>query len=252
LIHVLSAFAVLTAVLGAISFLGVGIPWAAAEVIFLFIIVKMVRTDRRDDSSIHQAWLTLRKEAEQFRANALMRTFEANRAVPNSLRRKVLLALLDDQISYQTSAHDRWERLHKGLESASRWTFYVVLVAVTAHLVPVTVESWRFIGGDVPHTVERVAHFFHAPWWLIFTAAGPAFAACLHGIGGKLEVKRLASHAKAMCAKLESHRAEIESLGEDATEAQLKELARKVSTDLISEHTTWYGLLEHGRLEEPA
>lgn len=253
LLHFLAALAVLTAVLGAIGFLGhaMGLVWALAEVVILVTIVAMVRSDRRPASSTHHAWLSCRQQAERFRAEALARIPAAPGIADDAARRAAILALLEDQIGYQAKAHDRWENLHGGLERATRGIFYLVLAAAAGHLVPIGVESWRAMGNAVPHAVEAVAHFFHSPKWLIITAAGPAFAACLHGIASKLEVKRLASQAGAMAARLSTLKLELESLGPD-NGRELERLAQRVADELTAEHSNWLSLVEHAELEEPA
>ncbi|WP_024868305.1 hypothetical protein [Pseudoxanthomonas suwonensis] len=253
LLHFLAALAVLTAVLGAIGFLGhaMGLFWALAEVAILVGIVLMVRNDRNPKKSTHHAWLSCRKQAERFRAEALARIPAAPGIADEATRRAAILALLEDQIGYQAKAHDRWEKLHGGLERATRRIFYLVLVAAAGHLVPIGVESWRAMGNAVPHAVEVVAHFFHSPKWLIITAAGPAFAACLHGIASKLEVKRLASQAGAMAARLSALKLELESLGPD-NGRELERLAQRIGDELTAEHSNWLSLVEHAELEEPA
>jgi len=250
LLHVLAALAVLTAVLGAVGFSGrVGLLFGFLEVLILAVIVAMVRSDRDPNTSSHHGWLSLRQRAEGFRARALVRIPAIDGSV--EARRMAIMALLDDQIDYQTKAHHRWEKLHAGLERATRAIFYLVLVAAAGHLVPLAVEWWHMMGNEVPHAVEAVSHFFHSQKWLIVTAAGPAFAACLHGIGGKLEVKRLAAQAGAMKDRLETLKLELANLGAGETDG-LARLAGRIADELAAEHHSWLSLVEHAELEEPA
>lgn len=250
LLHLLAAMAVLTAVLGVISLWGMSLPWAVAEFLILCAIIRLVRQDRRQGASAHSAWLVLRQAAESFRMQALLRPFAGEANLPIAAARAPLLALLEYQVEYHRKAHARWDQLNRGLERGTRWIFYVVAGAVALHLIPVAVESWKFIGHSVPPWMQALAHLLHSPKWLILTAAGPAFAACLHGIGGKLEVKRLAGQSESMTQQLTKFQTELAALNDEGSTAPLAAVAKRIAAAMNAEHATWLYLLQDCQLDE--
>lgn len=167
-----------------------------------------------------------------------------------------LRSLIEDQRDYHARTHERWHRLHHGLERAMLWIFVLVSATVLSHLFALGVQFLENHGQALPHALTGVAHWLHEQrWLLLITAAGPAFAACLHGIGGKLEIRHVAEQSGAMRHRLDDYREALDQLerqGGDDRFMALRALAIQVASAMYAEHETWFTLLRGNEVEIPA
>ncbi len=271
LLHMLAASAVFFAVSGAVALFGTVWPWAVLELGVLCGIVLLVRRERAKDGSsvpVHRAWLELRREAEAFRVKAMLYGFGVDHAqdipelaekhqdldlasratIDRGAQRKTLASLLRDQIGYHAENEERWKAVRHGLERAIRWIFYWVLVAVVLHLVPLVVHWLEHLGWIRLDGFHGVLDFLHSPKWLLLTAAGPAFAAGLHGVAVKLEIQRLERSSHAMAERLRNFRQALES----DPDIDMKPLALAVARAMYAEHDAWFNLMGINDIQMPA
>jgi len=274
LLHLLAASAVFFAVSGAVALFGSVWPWAVLELAVLCAIVFLVRKERSKSGSsvpVHRAWLELRREAEAFRVKAMLYAFgvdyardipelagkhqslelesrETPVALDRNAQRKTIASLLRDQIDYHDENERRWKAVRRGLERAIRWIFYLVLVAVVLHLVPLAMHGLEQLGRIRLDGVHGLLDFLHSPKWLLLTAAGPAFAAGLHGIAVKLEIQRLERSSHAMAKRLRGFRQALEG----DPDMETKPLALAIARAMYAEHDAWFNLMGINDIQMPA
>jgi hypothetical protein len=145
---------------------------------------------------------------------------------------KWLHLIVADQIGYHHRNHHKLEHAEHRLLILSQLIFLSALVAVVAHF------------------------FLHdAPWLILFTAAGPAFAAALHGTGTRLGIV----HRTALSAEMERELARIDNgltgmidAGPPAANwRDVRRLAAAATETMGRENTSWHGLVRRYRDELP-
>lgn len=170
-----------------------------------------------------------------------------------------LLAFIEDQRIYHENAHHRWHKIHQRIELTMKLLFGLAIAAVLAHLFALGSHYAENHGWSLPNSLFNFGHGIHeySAFLLIFTAFGPALAASLHGIAGKLELARLAVHSDTMRQQLSDLRAAaetIETTGEaaEASFMTLRTLSVQVANTIYAEHEAWVTLLHGQDLEIPA
>ena len=274
LLHMLAASAVFFAVSSAVALFGTAWPWAVLELVVLCGILVVVMRERSkvgSSASVHRAWLELRREAEAFRVKAMLYEFGVDyaRDIPElagkhpaldmesrgtpiaadrDAQRKTLASLLRDQVNYHDENGKCWKAVRQSLERSIRWIFYLVLVAVVLHLIPLAMHGLEHLGWIRLDSVHGVLDFLHSPKWLLLTAAGPAFASGLHGISGKLEIQRLEWSSQAMAERLRKFRQALDA----NPDGDMKPLALAVARAMYAEHDAWFNLMGINDISMPA
>lgn len=267
-----AAFAVFAAVAGYIHLFFSEDAWGVIEFVTLLIAGGVVIGARR--SSLQERWTACRLGAEQLRiarmslpllvlppalATApppgnsksskevelgLIALAEVKRAVRDQgLPRldpefepidaaKWLQCIVDDQTNYHHINHHKLERAESRLRFATQALFGAAMVAVLLHFC-------SHIGG-----------------LLLVTAAGPAFAAALHGAGTRLGIVHRAALSldverelkvvqKALAKLIATPPIELEAWRE------VRRLAFEAATSMGRESTAWHGLVRRYRDELP-
>jgi hypothetical protein len=156
---------------------------------------------------------------------------------PESAAKWVKL-IVSDQRAYHQTNDRKLEHAEKRLRRVTQAIFAVALIAVVAHLI------------------EVLTHSGHHEWLLLFTAAGPALAAALHGAGMRMGIVHRAALSKAVEEELESIDAslvEFLKAPKDTREAwgEVRDLAYKAANAMGRENTSWHGLVRRYRDELP-
>ena len=100
-------------------------------------------------------------------------------------------------------------------------------------------------------------HFHDEPWWLLFvTAAGPAFAAALHGAGTRLGIVHRAALSLEVEAKLKEVDDALKVLIKKTPPCpdpefwtELRKLTDSATKVMGGENTSWHGLVRRYRDE---
>jgi hypothetical protein len=266
-VHFASAFAVLFAVVGALRFssldehvwqvtrLGLQVT-ELVTLVAIGMVIYLIRSARLLDH-----WTSCRLAAEQLRLarlclplfvvpsaldgpdrprpNTFPFTARALAFVKRAVRDQGLprppadfpiargLAWLDlivtDQAGYHDDNHRRLSRLEESMHYAALVFYGSAMAAVVAHFY-----------------AER-------DWLLIFTAAGPAFAAALHGVGTRLGIVHRIALSRDTQAELETiHQAIVNfdmTLPRDKAWLELRKLASRAADAMGSENTSWHNLV---------
>lgn len=168
--------------------------------------------------------------------------------------KSILLETIASQETYHMKTSKRWHRIHERMELAMKLVFFAVIITVCIHLFSLSTHFAEHHGWSWPTALFSVGHWIHAQdWLLLITASGPAFAASIHGIAGKLEIKRIAEKSHHMIANLSELKAAVANL-EDPTKnfMALRALAIQTANLIYSEHDAWNKLLNGQNLEAPA
>ena len=138
--------------------------------------------------------------------------------------------IVADQINYHHRNHAKLERVESWLTYCAQALFLIALIAVVRHL-------WS-----------------HEHGLLLFTAAGPAFAAALHGAGTRLGIV----HRAALSGEIEKELRQIDSNliklidgthpAKDPA-AEVRALASAAAEAMGSENTSWHGLVRRYKEE---
>lgn len=150
--------------------------------------------------------------------------------------RNDIVALLDNQIDYQSNKRDDNSSIHKTLHTLTMVLFAAAFAAVIAHFL------------------------VHAEALLIATAFGPALAAAMHGIMTKLEIAREAHGAAAMAEELTLLKKAVEGLPPAANVHEiglvqwlrLRDLAARALTTMAGENHRWLETVSAQKIEIPA
>ena len=262
--HLLAAFAVFAAVAGHVWHAD---AWGFAELVMLALVALLVVVARSTD--LQDRWTACRLAAEQLRiARMALPLFalppalitddrsptgdgrsskgaewgalalaEAKRiardqglpqldpALSPAQAADWLRLIVDDQILYHQSNHRKLERAELRLRRSAQAIFLVAVVSVIAHFR------------------------FEFDWLLLFTAAGPAFAAALHGAGTRLGIvhraalsidaeRELALIAGALDRVRMSPLATVEQ-----SWREVRRLAGAAAEAMGRENTSWHGLV---------
>lgn len=149
---------------------------------------------------------------------------------------KWLHEIIDDQILYHRNNHRKLDQAEDGLRITTQLLFIVVMIAVVYHL-----------------------YFHDEPWWLLFvTAAGPAFAAALHGAGTRLGIVHRAALSLEVEAKLKEVDDALKVLIKKKPPSpdpefwtELRKLTYRATEIMGSENTSWHHLVRRYRDELP-
>jgi hypothetical protein len=284
LTHLLAAFAVFCAVAGAIGLGtkegGESTLWSWLELVSLGLIGGVVWIIRRRE--IQQNWLACRSTAEQLRIALMclplmvvpdsLKTARARRGddvsrgpfldtvkrvvrehgLPHYRDPGVISAakaaewaqlFVSDQQEYHKGNSERLHVAERRLLYVTRLVFAIAAAAVLAHLIADTLGIKTKI-------------------WLVFTAAGPALAAGLHGAGARLSLVHRIALSEDLYDELSKIHAELETLSadeeamEDAKEAvkwrRLHDLTLRAAKIMDAENTSWNVLVHRVRDDLPA
>jgi hypothetical protein len=273
-----AAFAVAFAVAGHLDHSREMMEWGIAEVIVLFAVVIAVLGAR--STGLQDRWTACRLGAEQlriarmslpllvlpqalatkdtqstsdthgkkkdeleFRALAQVKRIVREQGLPRQRNdfdamkaAKWLHLIVADQIAYHRNNHRKLDKAEDGLRITTQGLFIIVMAAVVFHLY-------------FPHS---------APWWLLLvTAAGPAFAAALHGAGTRLGIVHRAALSLEVDAKLGQVDEALKALIRKPPSLQrefwseVRKLAYTATEIMGSENTSWHGLVRRYRDELP-
>jgi hypothetical protein len=141
-----------------------------------------------------------------------------------------------DQFNYHHDNHHKLERAESTLELVPAGFFALSFVAVLAHLAK-----------------------FEEPWLLLFTAAGPAFAAAFHGAGIRLGIVHRIALSKDIEQDLEKIDKRLDEIAKPLAPAsgasalgawaEVRSLTTKAAGIMGSENTSWHGLVRRYRDE---
>jgi len=143
-----------------------------------------------------------------------------------------LHCIVADQIAYHRRNHRKLEHVESWVGHATAGFFIIALLAV-------------------------VLHFFkHWDWLLILTAAGPAFAAALHGAGTRLGIVHRAALSLEMEQTLQLIDDNLIKLmngthSAERPESEVRRLAFAAAEAMGSENRSWHGLVRRYREELP-
>jgi hypothetical protein len=259
--YLLAASAVLAAVAGEI-WKGWAIFWGVTELVALVSVLGLIFWARR--SALQDRWTACRLGAEQLRIArmslpllvlppALATTVAKSQGslaleevkrvlrdhglprLAGPIRRsdaaKWLHCIVADQIAYHHRNHHLLDHAEKRLNVATSTLFFVALAAVIYHFIS------------------------HKDWLLLLTAAGPAFAAALHGAGTRLGIVHRAALSQEMEQELRQVDATLTELIADNHPdpdpakplAEVRHLAFRAATAMGSENISWHGLVRRYR-----
>jgi hypothetical protein len=144
---------------------------------------------------------------------------------------KWLHLIIRNQIEYHRDNHAKLEHAENRLRFLTKLIFFLTIVAVVAHF------RW------------------HASGLLLATAAGPAFAAALHGTGTRLGIVHraaLSSDVAKELAKIDEDLTAIEEMppGEESW-TQMRRLAFAAAESMGRENSSWHGLVRRYRDDLP-
>jgi hypothetical protein len=274
--YFLAAFAVLAAVAGALSDAHSwwAFFWGCVEVVALVAVLGLIVASRRFD--LRDRWTACRLGAEQLRIarmslpllvlpSALATTVttlagdsyitkeaefgsraleEVKRAVRDqglprltaplepSKAAAWIHCIIADQIDYHRRNHAKLDQVETYIGVATGVLFFFALIAVLTHLG----THWRGL--------------------LVFTAAGPAFAAALHGAGTRLGIVLRAALSLEMEQTLQQIDSNLVKLMNDPPpaenlEREVRRLAFAAAEAMGSENRSWHGLVRRYRDELP-
>lgn len=244
-----------------------------------------------DGMTTHKAWLALRQGAEAFRMQALLRPFLAGlpalhrnqwrvieerptnpytQIAVQSIRtegvpanhyviedewinlKKILCSLIADQRRYQETTYKRCRNTQHHLHTTTQTIFWLAFLTVLVHVISLTSHALEHHGVGLPHLLTNAVQWLHEQdWLLLVTAFGPALAAALHGISGKLELERIAITADDMAKRLRILETALDKVPENDTLA-LRALAVKTAAAMYAEHDGWANLMCVQDLDIPA
>ena len=146
--------------------------------------------------------------------------------------------IVSDQIKYHHSNHRKLEHAERRLRYATQAIFVLAVIAVVVHLI------------------EVFAQLHHHEWLLLFTAAGPAAAAAMHGAGTRLGIVHRAALSKEMERELRAIDAPLVEFlkapkNTPAAWGQMRRLAYEAANAMGRENTSWHGLVRRYRDELP-
>jgi hypothetical protein len=267
-----AAFAVFAAVAGQLSERS---AWGAAELATLLLVAGLVLGARR--YSLQERWTACRLGAEQLRiarmslpllvlppalatadarptgnthaskeaeldlvALAEVKRIVRDQGLPrldpalNPARAaRWLQWIIDDQTTYHHRNHHKLERAESRLQIATQALFAAAMIAVLVHF------CW------------------HNKWLLLLTAAGPAFAAALHGAGTRLGIVHRAALSLDMERDLKDIGTSLKKLIDDLplleqdAWREVRWLAFEAANAMGQESTSWHGLVRRYRDELP-
>jgi hypothetical protein len=270
-----SAFAVLAAVMGSLGSFRQGMTWPITELVTLSVIFLSIVLIRGVHLQDH--WTSCRLAAEQLRiARLCLPLFvvpwalrAADRPSPDAseftvraldeVKRAVrdqglprpapdltpakaaawLKLIVSDQASYHDNNAGRLERAENNLRA---WAFVFFLLAVTAVILHFFHEMPLLTPWLMPWLL---------PWLLIFTAAGPAFAAALHGVSTRLGIVHRIALSRDTRLELDAISARLADF--DAARhpeqawRELRALALKASNAMGNENASWHSLVRRER-----
>lgn len=271
--HLGAAFAVAAAVSGQLR--QGSASWGIAELVALILVAVLVLTARH--ISLQDRWTACRLGAEQLRIARMslplfalppalctadippagagpgdttsgleqLALVEVKRAVRDQglprLRPALepsqavawLQLIVTDQIGYHRGNFRKLECAEARLGFVTQAFFFLAVVAVVAHFT------------------------FHAEYLLLFTAAGPAVAAALHGTGIRLGIVHRAKLSRNVEKELIEVSTSLAKLiqAPPATETawrEVRRLASQAAASMGSENTSWHGLVRSYRDQLPA
>jgi hypothetical protein len=147
--------------------------------------------------------------------------------------------IVSDQLEYHRRNHRKLDHAEERLRGLTQFIFAIAVVAVLAHLIELSPYLHR-----------------HDDWLLLFTAAGPALAAALHGAGTRLGIVHRAALSKEMERELTTIKTSLESLlkepsGTRTDWSEVRRLAYEAANAMGRENTSWHGLVRRYRDELP-
>ncbi len=146
-----------------------------------------------------------------------------------------LRLIVVDQMDYHERNHQTLERAEKSLRHITELIFVLSMAAVAAVLLGL-------------HD--------HDPRFLMVTAAGPAFAAALHGAGMRLGIVHRAALSRDMSKRLKKIADALEQLVMGAASSpralrEVRELADGAAEDMGAENSSWHHLVRRYKDELP-
>ncbi len=139
--------------------------------------------------------------------------------------------IIRDQIAYHHGNHAKLEHTENRLRFLTKWIFFLAIAAVVTHFS------------------------FDFPALLLATAAGPAFAAALHGTGTRLGIVHraaLSSEVAKELTQIDEDLTAVEKMpsGDNAW-TQLRRLTFAAAEAMGRENTSWHGLVRRYRDDLP-
>lgn len=265
--YLLAALAVLAAVAGEI-WKTWAIVWGVTELLALVSVLGLIFLARR--SALQDRWTACRLGAEQLRIArmslpllvlppALATTVAKSQGsfaleevkrvlrdhglprlkgqIGRSNAARWIYCIVADQIAYHHRNHHQLDHAERRVHAATSTLFFVALAAVVYHLM------------SYYHLVS------HKDWLLLLTAAGPAFAAALHGAGTRLGIVHRAALSEDMEQELKQVQTTLAKLIDDNHPdpdpakplAEVRQLAFRAATAMGSENVSWHGLVRRYR-----
>lgn len=271
--HFVAAFAVFAAVAGYL-WRSWSLFWGGVEFIALVFVLTLIFASRR--FALRDRWTACRLGAEQLRIArmslpllvlppALATTNTISPAGSHSSKETEFGALALEEVKRAVRDHGL-PRLAAPLKAsdAAAWVHCIVADQIDYHRRNhgklEHVESWvgyATAGFFIVALIAVVLHpFTHWDWLLLLTAAGPAFAAALHGAGTRLGIV----HRTALSLEMEQALQQVDSnlikLKDGTHSAQdpkreVRRLAFAAAEAMGSENRSWHVLVRRYRDELP-
>jgi hypothetical protein len=260
LTHLAAAFAVFAAVCGFLHFWPFrhGHGWAVTELILLGIIVFLIQTVRW--RSLQQRWITVRLAAEHLRIARLCLPLLL---LPPALRGTADKRAEKDFAAEGIAAVKRVVR-EQGVPEVDLTRMDPVAAALWVELIVADQAAYHRGNEAKLHHAEKGLYLltnlafglavagvlFHfgmpqADWLLLPTAAGPAFAAALHGAGNRLGIVHRLELSRSVKTALDDILAGLRSLdtGSPGALARVRGLALDAAEIMGAENTDWHHLV---------
>jgi hypothetical protein len=157
-------------------------------------------------------------------------------------------AFVEDQIKYHSRNHLKLETAERRLTLFATLLFILSFVGAALEIDHVRDGLARAISwlGLPPEALAVSSALLDEPKWLLLvTAAGPAFAAALHGAETRLGIVHRSELSKSMAEELGRIRRELLDARQAAQEdwPQLHKLAFRAAAAMGDENTSWHSLL---------
>lgn len=161
--------------------------------------------------------------------------------------------VIKGQVNYHKGKHEKWHKAHESLHWFNNMLFFVVLVAIGAHLFALGMPTLEHHVAGVPAWLGHAGHWIHEQrWLLLLTAVLPALGAGLHSILTKLEIERVAINSHNMQQRLGAVRAAATLLDDGDGPIVWRGMAIEAADLMYAEHQAWAELMEIQKMGAPA
>lgn len=209
-VYALSAFAVFSAIAGAIALAGSSLIWAIAEVFAISLIIFLVMFAKKYD--VHEQWLSNRFRAESIRYSRVCLPFllapSTMKYVPSNANDHEDEETLDDLKLVRRLMIDSGISRPKNNDSYIPSGHFEQLRSYALHILEGQMKFHKRTAHrnhHIAHNLHRlslicfaltgvaiIGHFLvHSDYWLLFTAALPALAGAIHGLVTQNEFERI-------------------------------------------------------------